>query len=184
MVTIGVVGHRVLAEPDRIEAGIETALRQVERTFGGPMTVVSSLAEGADRLVAWHVLARPDARLVVPLPLERDEFIADFGTADSRREFLELLGRASEVLTPVPAATRDGAYEAAARLVLDRCTVLIAVWDGQQAQGRGGTGALVEVARARGRPIAWVHAGNRVPGTMEPTSLGDAQGTVTFENFS
>jgi hypothetical protein len=32
-------------------------------------------------------------------------------------------------------------------------------------------------------PIARVHAGNRRPGTMEPTSLGEEQGRVTFERF-
>jgi hypothetical protein len=29
----------------------------------------------------------------------------------------------------------------------------------------------------------WVHAGNRRPGTQEPTSLGAEQGKVTVENF-
>ncbi len=39
---------------------------------------------------------------------------------------------------------------------------------------------MVAQARARHIPIAWVHAGNRRPGTMEPTSLGPDQGKVTF----
>jgi hypothetical protein len=32
-------------------------------------------------------------------------------------------------------------------------------------------------------PFAWVHAGNRRPGTMEPTSLRTDQGHVTYENL-
>jgi hypothetical protein len=28
-----------------------------------------------------------------------------------------------------------------------------------------------------------VHAGNRAPGTLQPTSLGSEQGRVTFENW-
>jgi hypothetical protein len=38
-------------------------------------------------------------------------------------------------------------------------------------------------ARARGMPIAWVHCGNRIPGTNQTISLGEEQGTVSFENF-
>jgi hypothetical protein len=57
------------------------------------------------------------------------------------------------------------------------------VWDGQGAQGQGGTGGIVAEARKCGLPIAWVHAGNRRPGTLEPTSLGAEQGEVSFERF-
>jgi hypothetical protein len=49
MVAIGVTGHRVLTELDRIDAGVAEALRRVEQAFPGqPHTVVSALAEGAD----------------------------------------------------------------------------------------------------------------------------------------
>jgi len=67
--------------------------------------------------------------------------------------------------------------------VLDRCDLLLAIWDGLAAQRQGGTGAIVAEARRRGLPLAWVHAGNRKPGTTEPTTLGDQQGTVTYERF-
>jgi hypothetical protein len=67
--------------------------------------------------------------------------------------------------------------------VLEDCDVLLAIWDGQDAQGQGGTGGTVAEARARGIPVVWVHAGNRRPGTHEPTSLGDEQGQVTYENL-
>ncbi len=65
MVAIGVTGHRILAELDKINAGVDTALRRIEQAFPGqPLTVISSLAEGADRLVVRQVLARPQARLM------------------------------------------------------------------------------------------------------------------------
>ena len=67
--------------------------------------------------------------------------------------------------------------------MLARADVLVAIWDGQGAQGLGGTGGIVAEARERGLPLAWVHAGNRRPGTAEATSLGDEQGEVTFERF-
>jgi len=70
LIRIGVTGHRILTDLEKIEAGVEAAVRRIELKFQGePMTVISALAEGADRIVARYVLARPGARLTVPLPL-------------------------------------------------------------------------------------------------------------------
>jgi hypothetical protein len=182
MVAIGVIGHRALAELDRINAGVAEALHHIEEAFPGqPLTVISSLAEGADRLVVHQALARSEVRLVVPLPLPKSDYLADFVSAESKAEFLSLLDQAAEVIELPPALTRNEAYEAASNYVLEHCDTLIAIWDGQGPQGQGGTGAIVVRARRRGLPIAWVHAGNRHPETQEPTSLGAEQGTVTFE---
>jgi hypothetical protein len=184
MVAIGVMGHRFLAELDRLAAGVDEALRRIEQTFPDQaLTVISPLAEGADRLVVQRVLARPGARLVVPLPLPQSDYMTDFELAESKEEFLSLLGQADEVIVPPPAPTRDRAYTAVGRYVVDHCDVLIALWDGQTAQGMGGTAEIVAEARRRGLPLAWVRAGNRIPGTDEPTTLGEEQGKVTFERF-
>jgi hypothetical protein len=122
--------------------------------------------------------------LFVPLPLPRDEYLLDFTSPASRTQFLRLLERAHEVIELPQIGSRPEAYEAAGRYVLDHCDVLIAIWDGRVGQGRGGTASLVERARRFAVPIAWVHAGNRRPGTDEPTSLGVDQGTLTVEGFS
>jgi hypothetical protein len=181
---IGVTGHRFLADLDRIVAGVDQALGGIEEAFPGqPLTVISPLAEGADRLVVHRALARPSARLVVPLPLPQADYMTDFESAESKEEFLRLLAQADEVIGLPPAPTRDRAYEAVGQYVLDHCDVLIAIWDGQNAQGRGGTGQIVARARQRGLPTIWIHAGNRIPGTEEPTTLGEEQGEVTFERF-
>jgi len=177
-------GHRVLAELGKIDAGVAEALRRIEQAFPGEhLTAISALAEGADRIVAYHVLARPGARLIVPLPLPKSDYISDFESEESRAEFLSLLAQADQVIEMPPAATRDQAYESAGEHVLNNSDVLITIWDGEHAQGQGGTGDIVARARERKLPIVWVHAGNREPGTHQPTSLGDEQGRVTFENL-
>jgi hypothetical protein len=184
MISIGVTAHRVLAEVEKINGGIADALKKIEQKFPGELlTIISPLAEGADRLVVHQVLEHPDARLIVPLPLPKQDYLQDFAFCESKNEFLQLLHRADEVIELPPTGTRNAAYEAAGKFVLDRCDVLIAVWDGQTARGQGGTGEILTLARSRHLPIAWVHAGNRKPGTNEPTTLGAEQGTVTFENF-
>lgn len=184
---VGVSGHRVLADPESIAAGVDDALDRIERAHPGRiLTLVSSLAEGADRLVVRRALKRRGARLVVLVPMPAAEYLDTFRDACSRREFEELSAQADaclEVGGCAAASTPEDAYAAAGEWIVGRADVLLVVWDGRAEQGRGGTGGVVARARERGLPLAWVHAGNRAPGGMAPTSLGPEQGVVTFENF-
>ena len=87
---IGVTGHRDLADPDALRAAIRKALRgliellPVAPAAGVTPVVVSALAEGADRLVAEEILADPDARLEVPLPLSPADYEEDFKAEASK----------------------------------------------------------------------------------------------------
>lgn len=179
---VGVGGHRVLAEIGRVAAGVDDALDGLATAFPGrPLSVVSALAEGSDRVVVQRAFLRQGCTLVAILPLPRDDYERDFPSAASKEEFRRLLAKAVEVVEPAAALPREAAYERAGLAVLDRSDVLLAVWDGQPSQGRGGTADIVAEARSRGLPLVWIHAGNRTPGTLEPSSLGPAQGLVTWE---
>lgn len=183
-VVVGVTGHRVITDLEPLEAGVSYALEQIEEMFPGePVSILSALAEGADRLVIEKALERSDPHLVVVLPLPADDYATDFSSTASKRRFQELLDKAGEVIELPVTKSREAAYEAAGDYVLGRCDVLVAVWDGRAGQGEGATGRNVIAARERGLPIAWVHAGNRKPRTEEPTSLAEEQGEVTFERF-
>ncbi|HEX2041303.1 MAG TPA: NAD-binding protein [Acidimicrobiales bacterium] len=183
-VTVGVTGHRVLTDVDKLARGVDEAIRRIEATHPGrPVTVLSALAEGADRLVARRILTRPGSRLVAALPLPAEDYVQDFATETGREEFARLLAQAEEVVELPPADTREESYEKAGRYVIDHCDVLVAVWDGEASQGRGGTADVVALARRRRLPLAWVRAGNRRQDTAHPTSLGDDQGLVTFERL-
>jgi hypothetical protein len=184
VISIGVTGHRFLSEVPKISAGIDRALDRIEHSFGTASWQVSSLlAEGADRLTARRILRRGNARLLVILPLPREDYLMDFTSPASKQEFLELLKQADQVIQMPPAPSREQAYAAAGAYLLDHCDLLLAVWDGLNAQGKGGTGKIAAAARRRNIPLAWVMAGNREPGTERPTSLGKDQGKPIFENF-
>lgn len=184
MIRVGVTGHRSSIELAKIDAGIDEALIRIQQLFPGePLTVVSALAEGADRSVARKILGRPDGQLIAALPLPRADYITDFKSEESRAEFVTLLEQALRVIEFPKAPTREKAYEAASEYVVNNSDVLIAVWDGLDALGRGGTAQIVLNARRRGLPNAWIHAGNRNPLTNKPVSLGNEQGMVTFENL-
>src|SRR5579862_6016618 len=160
---VGITGHRHLNDPDALLPAIGKALRLLRDLLPGHagsdvvLVAVSSLAEGADRLVARELLAKPGARLEVILPVARSAYAEDFQDSTSRKEFQNLLARASQVRQAPGRPTRQAAYEWAGQRVVDRCDALIAVWDGQPAGGRGGTAEIVQYARDREVPLGWVH---------------------------
>ena len=182
-VNVGVTGHRFLADPETVAAGIDEALTRIARAYPGrPLRIVSALAEGADRLVVERALRWPGARLTAVLPMPCCDYLADFTAVRSKDEFLCTIGLADEVIELPEEADRQDAYAAAGDEILATTDALVVIWDGEDAEGRGGTGEVVAKARAAARPIAWVHA-NRSAGTAEPTTLGKDQDRVTYENM-
>ena len=178
-VRVGVVGHRKLEQAERVREGIREALARIRVSWNcRPLMLVSSLAEGADRLFVQVGREEPfRGVLEAVLPLPRDEYRRDFADPRSGREFDELL-RSAEAVRLAPGAEgieprvpggRDHAYAIAARAVVAGSDVLVAVWDGDPARGPGGTGETVAVARSRTMPLAWVHA--------------TRPGSVSYENW-
>jgi hypothetical protein len=47
------------------------------------------------------------------------------------------------------------------RIVIEQSDLLIAIWDGEEARGRGGTASVVQDARERQLPVVWM--GTRPP---------------------
>lgn len=158
-VRVGVTGHRTFAEVAAVAALVDDLLAGL-----GPRgRVVTSLAEGADRLVARRAARLEGWAHEVVLPLDPADYETDFADETSVTEFRLLLASAAAVDRVPDAPTREDAYLAAGRVVLDRCDALLAVWDGQPARGLGGTAEIVAEARARALPLTWVHVGRSVP---------------------
>ena len=167
---IGVTGHRTLTEVPTLEALTKQAIgAQTWGTAPDPSqryTVVSPLAEGADRIVARAVLTYDESRLDAVLPMVLDDYMEDFHTSESRLEFRELLARCVQPVylrsrrigeessdPDQQAELRNAAYEAAGRYVVDHCDVLFALWDGHPSRGRGGTTDIVAYAREQRQPV-------------------------------
>jgi molybdopterin-guanine dinucleotide biosynthesis protein A len=168
---IGVSGHRTApklpahaeaplrALSDRLLTAIAAAARATEGSTA-TLVIVSSLAEGADRIVAEAGLAAGFGLQVV-LPFPRAEYARDFATPQSRATFAALLARAASVVElDGVAEERSRAYEAAGLFMLANIDALIAVWDGEEAAGRGGTGQIVSRAVAEGRGVIWIDPRN------------------------
>ena len=163
---IGVTGHR-----DPRDEDIEELKRRVGQVFDGlasdyltadgatPIVVLSSLAEGADQLVASVALER-GAILIAPLPMPLEEYRKDFQfglTPNALSEFDRLLARAAAA-PEMPLldgaaieALRDDAgrramqYREAGLYIVRHCQILLALWDGDQSDVK--TGGTAEIVR-------------------------------------
>lgn len=155
---VGVTGHRDIRRHDvrRLKREVDSVFRKLRTDFPHtPLIVLSPLAEGADRLVA-RVGLRRGATLIVPLPMPAEQFVADFATETSRREFRLLCDRAAAVYAvpfvdpqyradaPLTGVVRDRRYAAAGAYIAVNSDVLIALWDGEKSGRLGGTSCIVE----------------------------------------
>lgn len=164
---VGISGHRaigydhpeaasILDEVLTAISGFQASLRDRFPATPVGLVAVSALAEGADRLLARAVLDLDGGQLEAILPLGPDDYRDDFRSDDSKREFDALRGMAASVDIVQPAPSREHAYEAAGHAIVDRSDVMIFIWDGQPARGRGGTGDIYEYATSAGTAIIWI----------------------------
>jgi hypothetical protein len=169
ILSVGITGHRsIAAEPvvsEAVETAITTVLRALEKgrrpsTAGKPfaistrfrLKVVSMLAEGAD-LLGMQAGLDCGAELVGVLPFDEQSYRDAFASAPSRALFDNVWSKLSSIVVLGGFVGDDASYEQANRAILDRSDVVIAVWDGDPARGRGGTGDVVQDALDRGLPV-------------------------------
>ncbi|BDZ47088.1 hypothetical protein [Naasia aerilata] len=151
MTVVAVTGHRHLGDPAAARSAIRAALADEPR----PLVGLSTLAAGADQLFADVVLELGGSLEVLIPSAEYSETL----DAPARAGFDRLCAAARSVAVLPPVPDREDQYVAAGEAMLDRCDVLLAVWDGQPGRGAGGTADMVARARARGLPVRVVPAG-------------------------
>ncbi len=190
-VRIGVTGHRKLDNPESVAHKVDNFIQQglldffndpdaVRDHLNDPnhktriaLTLITPLAEGADRLVAKQILNHAGSRLEVILPMAKSDYLEDFGSAESRREFEELLARdpqpmalrdkALRMLVPEEklASARQEAYQVVGEYIVEKCDLLMAIWDGKKSLGAGGTNDIINFARRRRCPMVIIFVDER-----------------------
>lgn len=146
LIVYGITGHQ--KAPD--ETWSLLSVRLGELLKDPPFTGVSSLAAGTDQRFAEAVL-KHGGELHAVLPSMN--YGSSMETEEHRSRFQQLLAAASKVEQLNYPQPSEEAYLAAGRRVVDLCDVLVAVWDGRPARGKGGTADVVTYARHVGRRV-------------------------------
>jgi len=168
---IAVTGHQRLADPSAW-GWVESAINVELDKLSSPLTIVSSLAVGADQLVAC-LFKRRGGKIHAVVPFA--DYERRFAPADASA-FRRLLAQAVSVEILPPCATDEDAYLAAGRRVVDLAQLLIAVWDGRPAKGKGGTADVVAYAVRQHVAVVHVNPGTRTvsrrkPGNRKPGTV-------------
>jgi hypothetical protein len=168
---VGITGHRANALPaeltEPVSACLDVVLAQLreavanllvtEQDLFSPdepvLRLHTPLATGADQLAAEsaHQLGYYVRAL---LPFAPAEYSNDFTDAEENREFTMHLGAADELFALPGERTKEvAAYVMVGKAVIAAADILIAVWDGLEGNGQGGTAHVVDLALRAGVPV-------------------------------
>lgn len=154
---VAVTGHQELSD-DAAWGWVRQQIDDFLTELGSAVVAVSSLAAGADQLFARCVLESGGTlHAVIPF----SDYRSRFDSAEKQQAFDELLGRSAQVTTLDGKGSDEQRYMEAGRKVVDLADAVLAVWDGQEARGLGGTADVVAYAIRQGVPVRHIDPENR-----------------------
>ncbi|HZZ20303.1 MAG TPA: hypothetical protein VFE25_13080 [Opitutaceae bacterium] len=153
---VGFSGHRLLEDHEGVGRAIGASLTALRSEVPGEWIALSSVADGSDKAfvaqarrlgLSWHAI----------LPLPKAEFAKDF-TPGEWENVEQMLAGAEDLRVITEYGTREDAYLDCGVETVNGADVLMAVWDGQPARGKGGTAEVIDYARALGKPLIIIDA--------------------------
>ena len=184
---VGITGHRAAILPegttdavgpvvDRVFQSLRDAAHKLHSEEPAifderppQLRLHTPLASGADQIAASS--ARASGYFIrALLPFAPDEYRKDF-EGPELAEFERQLAVANAVFAlPGDRSDGQGAYVQVGKAVVAACDILIAVWDGGEANGPGGTAHVVELALSNSVPVIHI-AVDRTSGEIRSTRL-------------
>ncbi|MBT3162124.1 hypothetical protein HTV80_03225 [Streptomyces sp. Vc74B-19] len=149
MKRIGCTGHQALSAATRLDV-VKAMTAEIANHKEEELLGLTCFAEGADQIFAFAMLAA-GAQLHAVIPSKNYE--TSFQSEQPRAAYeclLRLAASRSELAFPAPG---EDAYMAAGQEVVDQSDILLAVWDGKPAGGKGGTADVVAYAQRRGTDV-------------------------------
>src|SRR5712691_5873448 len=160
---IGISGHQQIGDEATIEF-VSQQLRELLSKFqrlrgeqGQNVVVYSALAIGTDRLFVKTAL-----RLGIPVEvvIPCSQYAGIYESAEIRKEYHDLLSRCQQVHELPFLECSEDAYLAAGHWIVDHSDLIILVWNGYPAGGKGGTADIACYARLVRCPF--IHINSRL----------------------
>ena len=171
---VGITGHRAtLLAPSVIQElapSVDEVFRQLNAaalrlhdaepaifdSAGPQLRLHTPLATGADQLAARSARAS-DYHIRALIPFAPDDYRADFFEGEERDQFeCELEAAEGWFALPGKRDADEGAYVLVGKAVIAAADILVAIWDGREGNGPGGTAHVVDLALANSVPVIHV----------------------------
>jgi hypothetical protein len=192
VLNIGVTGHRsgALTAPlvRSLRPVVYTIFRELRETTlrlqqaedalcsetAAQLLLHTPLASGADQIAA--ICARSSGYFVrALLPFEPHEYRKDFAPGEELDGFEQALEAADEIVAlPGQRDDLEAAYVLVGESLVQTADLMIAVWDGEQARGPGGTGHVVELALQQAVPVIHIRVGRDCDDVQVRLLMGEA----------
>ena len=175
VLNIGITGHRAgaLTAPlvrsldpvvDKVFRKLRKATLKVQKSEDAFCSVTpaelrlhTGLASGADQIAARWARSRGYSVTAV-LPFAPDEYRKDFELDGEAADFDRALDAADEIVVlPGDRSDPEGAYVLVGKQLIESADIMIAIWDGEEARGPGGTAHVVELALKSSVPVIHIH---------------------------
>src|SRR5579859_2679938 len=178
---IGVSGHQQIGDETTIEFVLQqmhellSKFQRLRREHDQNIIAYSSLAVGADRLFVKTALA---LNIPVEVIIPCSNYPDTYGSSEIREEYHDLLSRCQQVhVLPFQNCSED-AYLAAGHWIVDHTDLMILVWNGFPAGGKGGTADIASYARLVRHPF--IHINPRLRNVKRYGSFGDSSRMPRF----
>jgi len=182
-IKIAVTGHIALINENKVREDIILSFDYFQEVYKGrQLQAISALAAGADTIFAEEA-----NKLEIPvqylLPFELADYKDDFKPRDLLKleDLLAKNNQQYEIVTPLSDSTketRNEAYWAVGKRLVDDADILLAVWDGESANGKGGTGDVVACAHSIGKEVHIVKGVRKEIAITEEEKLFDKLDTT------
>jgi hypothetical protein len=156
ILAIGFTGHRKLLDEHKSRECIRKVLLEWRAKVPGQVYGLTSAAAGGDLLFAETCL---DLNLPIRvfLPMPKEQFREDFDELTWTRAECVFKQAMSVEITGAGEELSERYYECGIETVR-QSQLLVALWDGGQSQGLGGTADMVHFAKDQGWPVIWIHS--------------------------
>lgn len=161
---IGFTGHRHDVDDSVVRPVLAETLKELQaraRELGGTADLYTSIAEGGDVLCV-EVARELKIPIHLLLPLPEAECRRDFASDETwSRSLAQLepcrLPGPDSIHEAPGASSRPECYFNLGVTMLEAVDILVALWDGEEGQGIGGTANVVELAQVKGIPVIQIH---------------------------
>jgi hypothetical protein len=167
-VNVGITGHRASVLTANLVEALEPIVEEVFRTLRDAASTIESdpafpdlvelrlhtpLASGADQLAAKSAHAS-GYQVSALLPFGADEYRNDFAEGPELDEFEGALDAAHDIVALPGARSHPvDAYVHVGVALIDAADIMVAIWDGGEGNGPGGTAHVVELALESSVPV-------------------------------
>jgi 8-oxo-dGTP pyrophosphatase MutT (NUDIX family) len=154
---IGASGHRDLGDPIAQHYAAH-CVRELFTSYAEQypnLVLIAPLAIGADQLFVQTAL---DLNIPVEAVIPSEDYETHYAPGAERATYQRLLQHCRRLhLQPFSTHT-DDAYLAAGQWIVDQSDIVLLIWNGQPAKGRGGTADIAAHAWRTGRPFVQINA--------------------------